>query len=96
MSSFNINFSSGDEFVQSLMQLTQKIQGSLEQLDSAIQPSLQEWEGSTREQYYQHKARWDQAAANMAQGLANGGKTMANIVELHSSNEGRLTSQWAG
>ncbi len=96
MSSFNINFSSGDDFVQSLMQLTQKIQGSLEQLDRQIQPTLHEWEGSTREQYYQHKQRWDQAAANMAQGLQTGGKTMANIVELHSGNEGKLTSHWAG
>jgi WXG100 family type VII secretion target len=92
VSSFDIDFSSGAEFAQSLRRLTQQIQSSLEHLDQQIQPSLPHWEGSTREQYYQHKARWDQAAANMARGLAPGGRTIANIVELHTRTEVGLNS----
>jgi WXG100 family type VII secretion target len=94
MSSFRINFGSGDDFVQSLMTLTATIQSSLEDLNSKVQPTLHDWEGTTRDAYYAHKANWDAAAGNMATGLQTGGKTMAAILELHSSNEGHLTNHW--
>jgi early secretory antigenic target protein ESAT-6 len=95
MSSFNISFSSGDEFVQQLSQLTAKIQNSLQQLDAQIRPSLSEWQGDTVQQYEVHKQRWDQAANNMSQALATGGQTMGNIIDVHSTNESKLTKQWA-
>ena len=83
MSSFNISFGTGDETVQALVQLTVRIQQTLQQLDSQIRPSLSEWEGSTVQEYELHKQRWDRAAQNMADGLRVGGETLGNIIDLH-------------
>jgi WXG100 family type VII secretion target len=94
MSSFNISFGTGGETVQALAQLTARIQQSLAQLDAQIRPSLQDWEGTTVQEYELHKQRWDQAAQNMADGLQVGGKTLGQIIDLHQGNEQKLTRHW--
>jgi WXG100 family type VII secretion target len=94
MSSFNISFGTGGETVQALAQLTARIQQSLAHLDAQIRPSLQDWEGTTVQEYELHKQRWDQAAQNMADGLQVGGKTLGQIIDLHQGNEQKLTRHW--
>ncbi|MDT5044056.1 MAG: hypothetical protein QOE51_5041 [Actinoplanes sp.] len=94
MASFSIDFSGGDEFVQSLTGLTNQIQSSLTELEKNVEAQLADWDGSTKDAYRVHKDQWDRAARQMAAGLAAGGKTMAQIVDLHRSNEQQLTRQW--
>jgi early secretory antigenic target protein ESAT-6 len=97
MASFDLSFSSGDEFVRQLSQLTAKIQNSLQELDAQIRPSLSEWQGDTVQQYEIHKQRWDQAAKNMSQALpTTGGQTMDDIIDVPSTDESKLTRQRAG
>jgi early secretory antigenic target protein ESAT-6 len=95
MSSFNISFTGGEQFSQELMQQTQQIQNALDELDGKIQPILAEWEGSTVQSYDEHKARWNNAVQQMYIALNTGSKTMAQIVDTHSTNERNLTKNWA-
>ena len=94
MSSFNLSFSGGSEFVQQLSKLTQGIQETLDQMDRSIQPNLAEWLGSTKGAYENHKAEWNKTCVDMAQGLGMTSQTMGRILDIHGGNEADLTKRW--
>jgi ESAT-6 family protein len=71
-----------------------KVQSSLDDLKSFLQPLVASWTGQAAEQYQQHQRTWDQAAADMQQVLAAIGTAVQRAAEDYQAGEQVNTARW--
>lgn len=67
----------------------------LQSLESELNSSLAQWDGSAREAYSQAKAQWDQAANRMSEVIAKMSSVMTNISDNYGANEANIASSWS-
>lgn len=71
-----------------------KVQGSLDDLKSYLQPLVSTWTGAASEAYTAHQAKWDQAAADLQQVLAAIGTATQQAAEDYQTGEKTNTARW--
>jgi len=79
---------------EELIQITQKIQETITDLETQAESSLQTWEGQVRETYHQKKRIWDNAANEMAAAARRAGVNLGQIGQEYISQETRGTNMW--
>jgi 6 kDa early secretory antigenic target len=72
-----------------------RLTGTLEQLESDLQPMLNIWSGSAQEAYQVCKRQWDEAATALAQVLNNIGTAVGQAHENYTAAENAARSNWA-
>lgn len=71
-----------------------KVQGSLDDLKSYLQPLVSTWMGAAAEAYNAHQAKWDAAAADLQQVLAAIGTAVNQAAEDYTAGERTNTARW--
>lgn len=72
-----------------------KLTGTLEQLESDLQPMIASWSGSAQEAYLACKKQWDDAAMALAQVLNNIGTAVGQAHENYTAAETAARSNWS-
>lgn len=72
-----------------------KLTGTLEQLNSDLQPMINSWSGAAQEAYLNCKKQWDDAAAALAQVLNNIGQVVGQAHENYTAAENAARNTWA-
>ncbi|GGV70891.1 WXG100 family type VII secretion target [Streptomyces griseoloalbus] len=80
--------------VEELMDQTQQIIKTLNNLEDELKPLVMSWEGADQETYRQVQAEWDQATKNMALLLGDNGELISTIHDNHSRDERRSADNW--
>ncbi|HEY0450506.1 WXG100 family type VII secretion target [Actinophytocola sp.] len=71
-----------------------KVQSSLDDLKSYLQPLVSTWTGGASEAYNSHQSQWDQAAADLQQVLAAIGTAVQRAAEDYMDGERTNTNRW--
>ncbi|MFE1263288.1 WXG100 family type VII secretion target [Streptomyces albogriseolus] len=82
--------------VEELMDQTQAIIKTLNNLEDELKPLVMSWEGADQQTYREVQAEWDQATKNMAQLLGDNGELVQMIHDNHSRDERRSADNWGG
>lgn len=72
------------------------LQSTVDTLDSQLRANLGEWSGAAQEAYYQAKAIWDQAMADMANVLNQLGVVIGVANTNYQQAEAANTALWGG
>ncbi|MER6181920.1 WXG100 family type VII secretion target [Streptomyces sp. NPDC021056] len=80
--------------IEELMNQTQQIITTLNNLEDELKPLVNSWEGSDQETYRQVQAEWDQATKNMAKLLGDNGELIQMIHDNHSRDERKSADNW--
>lgn len=89
-----VSFGSLEAAAGSISSAASKVQGSLDDLKSYLQPLVASWTGSASEQYNAHQAKWDQAAADLQQVLAAIGTAVQRATEDYQQGERLNANRW--
>jgi early secretory antigenic target protein ESAT-6 len=71
-----------------------KVQSSLDDLKSFLQPLVASWTGTASEEYQQHQRKWDQAAADIQQVMAAIGTAVQNAASDYRAGEQTNQARW--
>ncbi len=71
-----------------------KVQSSLDDLKSYLQPLVATWTGTASEQYQAHQAQWDKAAADLQSVLAAIGTAVQRAAEDYRDGERNNANRW--
>ena len=80
--------------IEELMDQTQQIIITLNNLEDELKPLVSTWEGSDQQMYIQVQAEWDQATKNMANLLGDSGELIQSIHDNHSRDERKSADNW--
>jgi WXG100 family type VII secretion target len=83
-----------DFIVGEMNSITQRINQTLTDLDSAAKVHLSEWSSDAQTVYAQVKAQWDAAAADMTQKAATASRMLGTINEYYSTGERSGVQLW--
>jgi early secretory antigenic target protein ESAT-6 len=70
------------------------LQSTLESLKSRIDPVIAQWEGATSGAYQASQAKWNQAAEDLQQVLAQIGTAVRAAGEAFEQGEKQNTNRW--
>ncbi|MFE6161865.1 WXG100 family type VII secretion target [Streptomyces sp. NPDC056486] len=82
--------------IEELMEQTQLIITTLNNLEDELKPLVASWEGADQEKYREVQAEWDQATKNMARLLGDNGELIQSIHDNHSRDERKSADNWGG
>jgi early secretory antigenic target protein ESAT-6 len=71
-----------------------KVQGSLDDLKTFLQPLVATWTGTASETYNAHQAKWDTAAADLQQVMAAIGTAVQRAAEDYRDGERANVNRW--
>jgi WXG100 family type VII secretion target len=71
-----------------------QVVATVDTLDSELRSSLSQWSGSAQAAYYECKAKWDAAIADMATVIQALGNVVTVANENFSSAEATNTAMW--
>jgi WXG100 family type VII secretion target len=95
MGEIHVQFESLQAGEQGIRNNFAKLQATLEQLESDLQPMIGSWSGAAQESYVQCKNQWDQAAAALAQVLNNIGQAVGQAHENYTAAENAARANWS-
>ena len=72
-----------------------KLTGTLDQLESDLQPMINSWTGQAQESYLQCKKQWDEAALALSQVLNNIGKAVGQANQNYQAAENAARGNWS-
>jgi WXG100 family type VII secretion target len=72
-----------------------KLTGTLDQLESGLQPMISSWSGAAQESYLQCKKQWDDASGALAQILSNIGSAVGQAHENYVAAENAARNNWS-
>jgi WXG100 family type VII secretion target len=87
-----VNYAALEEAASVIQSSSRNIEGKLSELDGQLKKI--EWDGSDREAYAAHKAKWDQAIADMNQILAQIGSAVTTAREGYGQTEQAGVNAW--
>lgn len=96
MSTYAVQMEQVDYIVGEMKAISDQLQGTLKNLDDQANMHLAEWTGDAQATYYEVKARWDAAAADMQMMAANATTMLGNINETYGEGERRGVNLWQG
>jgi WXG100 family type VII secretion target len=87
-----VNYAAMEEAASVIQSSSRTIEEKLNELDSQLKKIA--WEGSDREAYMAHKAKWDQAIADMNQILLQIGGAVTTAREGYGQTEQAGVNAW--
>ena len=87
-----VNYAALEEAASVIQSSSRNIEGKLNELDGQLKKI--EWDGSDREAYHAHKAKWDQAIADMNQILTQIGSAVTTAREGYGQTEQAGVNAW--
>ncbi|MCF3964935.1 WXG100 family type VII secretion target [Streptomyces fuscigenes] len=96
MTTYTVQMEQVDYIVGEMQAITQKIQGTLQNLDDASKMNLAEWTSDAQQTYYEVKAKWDSAAADMQNMATQATQMLGNINQAYSDGERQGVNLWQG
>lgn len=96
MPQYQFNFAMADATRDNMAAITRNLQTMLQDLDTQVRSSLQEWTSDARLAYDQSKAKWDAAAARMPEALVRAETTLQEISGGYLRAEHTGTQMWGG
>jgi WXG100 family type VII secretion target len=87
-----VNYAALEEAASVIQSSSRNIEGKLNELDGQLKKI--EWDGSDREAYQAHKAKWDQAIADMNQILTQIGSAVTTAREGYGQTEQAGVNAW--
>jgi len=94
MSEIKVTFGGLEAAAASISSNAQKVQGSLDDLKSYLQPLVASWTGQAAEAYQVHQKQWDTAAADLQQVLAAIGTAVQRAGEDYLDGERNNAARW--
>jgi WXG100 family type VII secretion target len=76
--------------------ITQQIQQLIQSLEEEARSSLQNWTGDAKTTYAECKAKWDNAAHNMAAAATKATTSLVQINQAYNTGERQGVSMWQG
>ncbi|HEX6345449.1 WXG100 family type VII secretion target [Umezawaea sp.] len=89
-----IDFGSMDALASDIGNQASTLQSTLENLKSRIDPVIAQWEGSTSGAYQASQNKWNQAAEDLQQVLAQIGTAVRAAGEAFQQGEQQNTARW--
>ncbi|MFF0162140.1 WXG100 family type VII secretion target [Streptomyces sp. NPDC005263] len=90
----DVQYPKVQQAIEELMEQTQVIITTLNNLEDELKPLVSTWEGADQEQYRVVQAEWDNATKNMAKLLGDNGELIRTIHDNHSRDERRSADNW--
>src|SRR5689334_12562835 len=90
----DVQYPKVQQAIEELMEQTQVIINTLNNLEDELKPLVNTWEGADQEQYRVVQAEWDNATKNMARLLGDNGELIRTIHDNHSRDERRSADNW--
>ncbi|MCT2587404.1 WXG100 family type VII secretion target [Actinophytocola gossypii] len=94
MSEIKVTFGGLEAASASITSNAQKVQGSLDDLKSYLQPLVATWTGEASEAYQNHQRQWDTAAADLQQVLAAIGTAVQRAADDYRDGERNNAGRW--
>jgi early secretory antigenic target protein ESAT-6 len=95
MSEIHVNFESLETGASGIQGNYIKLQGTLEQLETALKPMLATWSGSAQEAYVVCKQQWEEASQALSQVLSNIGRAVGDANTNYQTAEGAALRNWS-
>ncbi|MBE7186694.1 WXG100 family type VII secretion target [Jatrophihabitans endophyticus] len=95
MSEIHVQFESLETGASGIKSNYAKLQATLEQLNSDLQPMLSSWSGAAQEAYNNCKREWDNAADQLAVVLSNIGQAVTQAHENYTGAEQAALNNWS-
>jgi 6 kDa early secretory antigenic target len=95
MGEIHVQFDSLASGEQGIRNNYAKLTGTLEQLESDLQPMISSWSGSAQESYLQCKKQWDDAAVALSQVLNSIGTAVGQAHQNYTAAESAAQANWA-
>jgi len=70
--------------------------GTLEDLETELNPMVATWTGAAQQAYHERKTQWDTAAANLSQVLNNIAQAVGHAHENYTAAELSARNAWTG
>lgn len=64
-----------------------KVRASLDKLEEEIQPTLNEWEGASKQAYLDAQAVWDGAAKRLQTFLTTSAQAIGSVAEIYQQQD---------
>ncbi|MFE9687421.1 WXG100 family type VII secretion target [Streptomyces sp. NPDC002701] len=90
----DVQYPKVQQAIEELMEQTQGIITTLNNLEDELKPLVSTWEGADQEQYRVVQAEWDNATKNMARLLGDNGELIRTIHDNHSRDERKSADNW--
>jgi WXG100 family type VII secretion target len=96
MTTYTVQMEQVDYIVGEMQAITQKIQTTLTTLDDQSKMNLAEWTSDAQQTYYEVKAKWDAAAADMQNMATQATQMLGTINQSYSDGERQGVNLWQG
>ncbi|GAA3760162.1 WXG100 family type VII secretion target [Streptomyces sp. NPDC047002] len=96
MTTYTVQMEQVDFIVGEMQSITQRIAQTLQQLDDQSKNDLAQWQSDARDTYYDAKAKWDAAAAEMQTMATQATQQLGTINEAYGQGERNGVSLWQG
>ncbi|MCX4231374.1 WXG100 family type VII secretion target [Streptomyces sp. NPDC020707] len=90
----DVQYPKVQQAIEELLEQTQVIITTLNNLEDELKPLVSTWEGADQEQYRVVQAEWDNATKNMARLLGDNGELIRTIHDNHSRDERKSADNW--
>ncbi|WP_033346212.1 WXG100 family type VII secretion target [Catenuloplanes japonicus] len=94
MSDYGFNFSVGNQTLDHMAHVKQQMDQALADLQSQVDPHVQEWVGRPKDEYTEAKRVWHQSAEGMTNALNAARATLGGISEQIGNTEQRNAAMW--
>jgi early secretory antigenic target protein ESAT-6 len=95
MDETHVKFESLSTGATGIMATHRALQGTLEQLESQLNPMVNSWSGDARESYFQQKKKWEEASQAMAAILRQMGQSVDQAHGNYQSAETSNRNLWS-
>jgi early secretory antigenic target protein ESAT-6 len=89
-----VSFDGLDALASDIGAQASTLQSTLENLQSRIKPVIAQWDGATSGAYAASQDKWDKAAEDLQQVLAQIGTAVRSAAEAFQQGEQQNTSRW--
>ena len=94
MGEIKVTFEALQAGQQGIQNNYQKLQATLEQLESDLQPMISTWTGTAQEQYMIQKKAWDDGAQSLALVLNNIASAVGQAHDNYTAAESAARNTW--
>jgi len=91
---YTFNFQIAGSVCDNMAAYTRAMLDQLSDLNTMAQNSLASWDGTAREAYTAHKAKWDAAAAKMPEALGRAESALTEITSGYQQAETYAQGMW--
>ncbi|MGW6908651.1 WXG100 family type VII secretion target [Streptomyces sp. NPDC054940] len=82
--------------MDAMIAASNKVRASLDTLEGAIQPTLNEWEGASKQAYVDAQLVWDGAAKRLQAFLTTAAQAVGSVAEIYQQQDLQVQRTFQG